>query len=127
MAEARTLYDKALSNYNSARILREFMGDDDEQLNIIAYHLQQALELSIKYTLEQNGIEYPKTHSIEQLVRIADQNKVSLNLTEYLEDHCEMFSQWEEKSRYVLGYLVELKKIDRAIKEMDAYFLSFTE
>ena len=72
MAEARTLYDKALSNYNSARILREFMGDDDEQLNIIAYHLQQALELSIKYTLE-------------------------------------------------------LKKIDRAIKEMDAYFLSFTE
>ena len=125
MAEAMTLFDKALSNFNAARILRDFMGDDEEQLNIIAYHLQQSLEFSIKYSLEMNGIEYPKTHSIEQLVRIAEKNSVDLNLGEYIEEHCEMFSSWEEKSRYILGYLVEIKKIDRAIKEVDDYLKGF--
>lgn len=29
--------------------------------------------------------------------------------------------QWESKARYVLGYLVELDKIDRAIEGVEAY------
>ena len=125
MAEAKTLFDKALSNFNTARILRNFMGEDEEQLNIISYHIQQALELSIKYTLEQNAVEYPKTHNIEQLVMLAEKEGVDLMLSEYIEDHCEMFSSWEGKSRYVLGYLVDVKKIDRALLELDQYFLSY--
>ena len=125
MPEARTLFDKALSNFNTARILRDHMGNDEEQLNMIAYHLQQALELSMKYTLEMNGLEYPKTHDLETLIRLAEQVDVDLRLTEYIEDHCEMFSQWEAKSRYILGYLVEVKKIDRALRELDRYFLDY--
>ena len=126
MAEARTLFDKALSNFNTARITRKFMGDDEEQLNIIAFHLQQALELSMKYLLEMDGVEYPKTHSIEQLIRIAKSKCSDLHLTEYIEDHCEMFSTWEEKSRYILGYLVEAEKVDRAIAEVDIYLRSIS-
>jgi len=116
-----TLYDKALSNYNSARILRDNLGGDDNQVNIIGYLLQQSVELLIKYLLEQSGVEYPKSHDIEQLIRLAEENSVDLNLTEYISEHSEMFSQWEAKSRYVLGYLIELKKIDRAIEEVERY------
>jgi len=125
MAEAATLFDKALSNFNTARILRRFMGDDEEQLNIIAFHLQQALEFSIRYMLEMEGTEYPKTHNIEQLIRIGIKAGADLRLPEYITDHSEMFSVWEERSRYILGYLAEAEKIDRALKEVDAFLQSF--
>jgi len=124
MPKSKTLFDKAVSNYNTARILRENMNDDEEQLNIIAYHLQQALEFSIKYILEINGVEYPKTHSIDQLIAIASGTKVDLFLTDYIEDHSEMFSQWEEKSRYIIGYLVEKKKIDKALPAVNEYLMN---
>lgn len=59
--------------------------------------------------LEQNGVEYPKTHDIEQLIFVAKNNKIDLYLGEYIEEHSEMFSQWESKSRDILGYLIEEK------------------
>lgn len=118
---ANTLFDKAVSNLNTAIAVKAIAASDEEQLNIAGYHLQQSLELAIKYTLEQNGIEYPKTHDIEQLILLAKNNKVDLHLGEYIEEHSEMFSQWESKSRYILGYLIEEKKIDAAIKAVDEY------
>ncbi|MBO2516217.1 MAG: hypothetical protein CW338_02930 [Clostridiales bacterium] len=127
MSEERNLYDKALSNYSSARVLREHLSTDEGQLNVIAYLLQQSLELTLKYLLEQNGVEYPKTHDIEQLIRLGKKEDAPLYLTEYIEDHAEMFSQWEAKTRYIVGYMVEIEKIDRAIKELDVYFTKVTE
>lgn len=127
MAETNTYFDKAISNFNNARIVRQYMSGDESQLNIIAYHLQQSLEFCFKYLLEINGVEYPKTHDIEQLALIAKSNNVDLKLTEYIEEHCEMFSQWEAKARYILGYTVEAKKVDRAILELDHYFAELTK
>lgn len=121
MPNAQTLFDKAAANLLSARILFDHVGDDEEQLNVIGYHLQQALELVLKYLLEQHGVEYPKTHDIEQLVRMGNDAHVDFHLPEYLEDHTEMFSQWEAKARYVLGYAIEARKVERALREVDAY------
>jgi len=121
MAET-TLYDKALSNYESARVLRNVETDDENRMNIIAYLLSQSLEMAIKYLLEQSGVEYPKTHDIDQLIRIGKEGGVDLYLTEYIEDHAEMFSLWETKSRYVLSFLAEVKKVDTAIIGIEVYF-----
>ena len=122
-----TLFDRGISNYNVALVLRENVSGDEMFLNHIGYHLQQSLELVLKFILEQNGVEYPNTHDIEQLIMLGENNGVDMYLTEYVEDHGEMFSQWEAKSRYVLGYMIEQKKIDRAIKELDIYFAKVTE
>lgn len=121
MADSSTLFDKSVANLRTAQILFEHAVDDEEQVNAIGYHLQQAMELAIKYLLEQDGVEYPKTHDIDQLVRIANENDVDLQLSEYLEDHSEMLSQWEAKTRYVIGYGIERKKAERALREIDAY------
>ena len=80
------------------------------------YHLQQAVELNLKYQLEMSGIEYPKTHDIDQLLRIGKENGADLLVTEYIEDHSEMFSLWEARTRYVLNYHLEERKIDVALK-----------
>lgn len=121
MASAQTLYDKAAANYKTAEILLEHAPSDEEQLNAVGYHLQQAIELTLKYLLEQDGVEYPKTHDIDQLIRLGNEHEVDMHLSEYIDEHAEMFSQWEAKSRYIIGYSIELKKIQKALSEVDKY------
>lgn len=110
-----TLFDKATLNYNAALVLRKATEDDEAYLNLIGYHLQQAVELCLKYQLECFGIEYPKTHDIDQLIQVAKEKEGNLIVTDYIYDHSDTLTMWEAKTRYVLGYRVELRKIDKAI------------
>ena len=116
-----SLLNRAITNYNAAVTLKENLSVDEFFLNQIAYNIQQSYEMTIKYLLEINGVEYPKTHDIDQLIRIANVSGVNLDMSEYLDEHSEMISQWESKSRYVMGYLVESKKIDRALTDLQDY------
>lgn len=121
MVNAATLFDKAAANYRSAAAILQLADGDEEQVNMAGYHLQQAVELALKYLLEMDGIEFPRVHDIDQLIRCGRENSVELCLTPYIEDHAEMFSQWEAKPRYILGYAIEAAKVERALREVDDY------
>ena len=116
-----TLYDKAVSNYDVAKGIYDFFDGDELYLNHIGYHLQQAVELSLKYTLEMHGTEYPKTHEIETLISLAKDNHVDWFKNQYIYDHSEMLSSWEAKTRYIVNYRLELEKITAAMPEIAAY------
>ena len=118
-----TLFDKAKQNLKVAESIYSTIAINDEAyLNYVGYHIQQALELSIKYMLEMNGVNYPKTHDIDQLIRLANINNVELYLNEYIDDHSEMFSLWEARTRYILNYRLEKRKIERSLTETKSYF-----
>ena len=119
--ENDSLLNRAITCFNAAVVLKNNLTVDELFLNQIAYLIQQAYEMAIKYLLENNGVEYPKTHNIDQLVRLAREQGVELYISEYLDEHSEMISQWESKSRYVLGYLVEYRKIERALEDLRSY------
>ena len=121
MSSAQTLYGKAVANLRTPQLVYDHCDGDEDQLNIVGYHLQQAVELAMKYLLEQNGIEFPKTHDIDQLIRIARTNDIDLYVSEYLDDHAEMLSLWEAKSRCILGYAIEARKVERMIQEVGLY------
>lgn len=117
-----TLFDKAKQNLKVAESIYSTIAINDEAyLNYVGYHIQQALELSIKYMLEMNGVNYPKTHDIDQLIRLASINNVELYLNEYIDDHSEMFSLWEARTRYILNYRLEKRKIERSLTETKSY------
>lgn len=117
-----TLFDKAKQNLKVAESIYSTIATNDEAyLNYVGYHIQQALELSIKYMLEMNGVNYPKTHDIDQLIRLANINNVDLYLNEYIDDHSEMFSLWEARTRYILNYRLEKRKIERSLTETKSY------
>lgn len=117
-----TLFDKAKQNLKVAESIYSTIAINDETyLNYVGYHIQQALELSIKYMLEMNGVNYPKTHDIDQLIRLANINNVELYLNEYIDDHSEMFSLWEARTRYILNYRLEKRKIERSLTETKSY------
>lgn len=115
-----TLYDKATHNLKIAELIIKEATDDEAYLNYAGYHLQQAVELSIKFVLEENGIEYPYTHDITQLIYACKENNVSDGFTDYVDEHSEMFTIWESKTRYVTNYNLEAEKVKRAAKEVEA-------
>lgn len=117
-----TLLDKAIQNLNCAiTIYNSELIEDEAYLNYVGYHLQQAVELSIKHTLEMNGVEYSKTHDIEQLIQLANTNNVNLSITDYIDDKSEMLSSWEAKTRYIKNYTLEKRKVATAMTEVKKY------
>lgn len=120
---ADTYLKKALSNFKSAKIIFTYAKGDEEQLNMIAYHLQQTIELAIKHILCLNGIPFQKTHDLDQLITTAKQNKVELYLPEYIKEKADIISLWESKTRYVMGFYVDLERISKTIVEVENYLI----
>lgn len=123
---SETLLDRAMLNFQTAKILFDRATDDERLLNMVGYHLQQAVELAIKFLLERAGMEYPKVHDIGQLIKLAGTCHIDLGDIDYIDDHAEMFTAWEAKTRYVLGYLADLRQIQKAMPQAAA-FLDFVQ
>lgn len=119
---ASTYYEKALSNFKTAKILFRTASNDEEQLNITGYHIQQSIELAIKHILSLHGKPFQKTHDLDQLINYAESNNIDLYLPEYLKDKADVISLWETKTRYIIGFKVELHRIEKALLELENYF-----
>lgn len=119
---ASTYFEKAIANYKSAVIVFKIAFDDEEQLNIVGYHLQQALELAIKHILFTSGVSLPKTHDIDQLIVCAKDNDVDLFLSDELILKAPLISNWEVKTRYILGFKLEVQIVQGVLHEIEQYF-----
>lgn len=118
---SQTLLDKATHNYNIAVVIAQTMDGDEAYLNYVGYHLQQSVELALKFQLEECGVQYPKTHDIDQLIRISRENELNLYIPEYIEEHAEMLSLWESRTRYVLDYQLEANKVSNTMNSVGEY------
>ena|SRR5258707_13178085 len=47
--------------------------DPDALENLIVFHAQQAIEKALKAVLVEHAVEFPKTHDVEQLVEIIEE------------------------------------------------------
>ena len=120
--QSETLLDKAVQNLNCAKTIYDSkLIEDEAYLNYVGYHLQQAVELSIKYLLEMNGVEYGWTHDIEQLILLSKEREIDLCIPKYIDDRAEMFSSWESKTRYIKNYKLEKRKVSAALVEVEKY------
>ncbi|MCQ2799983.1 MAG: HEPN domain-containing protein [Bacilli bacterium] len=119
---ASTYYEKALSNFKTAKILFRMASNDEEQLNMAAYHIEQSIEFAITYILSLHGKPFQKTHDLDQLINYAESNNIDLYLPEYLKDKADVISLWETKTRYIIGFKVELNRIEKALLELENYF-----
>jgi len=60
------LLRKAQSDLTAARALAD---DPDQGDDVIGFHVQQAVEKSVKAVLASLDVDYPRTHDIDYLVR----------------------------------------------------------
>lgn len=123
MVREMTYYDKAMSNIKVARIILDNTDNDQGQLGIAGFHLQQAMEFVLKYLLDRSGIKYPKTHDLNRLIRMGCEANVDLYLPKYLEDHAEILTEWERDSHNAAEDSIEHCEVERTLQEVDDYLV----
>ena len=115
------LFRSALMDYETAVMIWRNPYNDEMILNNAAYHLQQAVEKVLKGALECVGVTVPNTHKISKLVKMISDNGANLVITDWIDDHSEMLGEWEAQTRYDMDFLVEKRKLDTAIKEIQKF------
>lgn len=112
------LFKSAYMDYQAAVKLYKEPFSDEMFLNISAYHLQQCVEKILKGALECVGVTVPNTHRITKLLQMITHNGANLIVTDWIDDHAEMLSEWEAESHYNMDFVVEKRKLDRAVTEI---------
>jgi len=71
---------KALIDFNSATYLLKAYNDDEVDIDIekIYFELQQSAEKALKSLLSKNKIRFPKSHDLEQIIQLCQDNNVTL-------------------------------------------------
>ena len=74
------LYKKARTDLKVAKnILEDFEnGDNELDLEVIMFHLQQSVEKLLKALLAYNRLHFTKTHNIEYLLDVVYENNIEL-------------------------------------------------
>lgn len=112
------LFRSARMDYETAVMIWRSSYNDEMILNNAAYHLQQTVEKILKGALECVGVTVPNTHKISRLVKMVYDHGANIILTDWIDSHSEMLSEWEAQTRYDMDFLVEKRKLDAAIAEI---------
>lgn len=115
------LFRSGFLDYCLARNIWKMPYNDEMFLNNAAYHLPQCVEKITKGALECTGITVPNTHRLPKLFDMARNNGAGLIITEWMDDHAEMLSEWEAESRYNMDFLVEKRKLEKALEKTDEF------
>jgi len=71
------LYSKAISDIKVAEVLiRSFK--NNELVEEIGFHIEQAVEKLLKTLLSLNKIDFPKIHDIEKLISLSKEHNIKL-------------------------------------------------
>lgn len=109
------LFEKAKADFKAARILMDNVKDEDDQ-SIILFHLQQAVEKSLKAILSHNNIEFPRTHDIELIYNLIIKSGIILpDFSEQLID----LSDFAVDTRY--SYMPD------EVEDIESYFCAVNE
>ncbi|MCC8106921.1 MAG: HEPN domain-containing protein [Clostridiales bacterium] len=104
------LFRRAWLDFKAAENLLAVPMNDEAYINNVAYHLQQAVEKTLKAFLECVGVTAPNTHDIDKLVRMSGNNGSCAVVTDWVEDKADMLTRWETDTRYDIDYCVEKTK-----------------
>lgn len=115
------LFRSAMMDYETAVIIWRGPYSDEMILNNSAYHLQHTVKKILIGALECVGVTVPNTHKISKLVKMISDNGANLIITDWIDDHSEMLGEWEAQTRYDMDFLVEKRKLDIAIAEVQKF------
>lgn len=59
-------------------LVEQVINNPDVSDEIKHFHLQQSVEKALKSLLSFKGVQFPKTHDIEDLIELAEENHISL-------------------------------------------------
>lgn len=82
------------------KIVDNYAESDDKALRLqAAYHMQQAIEKTIKLKAEILGLSL-WGHDIDVLIRICDDENIDIGVPKIIRDKADMYTHWEAECRY---------------------------
>jgi len=96
------------------KIVDSFYDDSDKALRLqAAYHMQQAIEKTIKLKADIKGINL-WGHDINRLIKECDEAKLDIKIPNYIRENADRFTSWEAESRYYPIKVVRRDSIKKA-------------
>ena len=83
--------------------------EDDVDIDIAGYHLQQGVEKYIKYKIQLKGVIYPKTHDIYKLLDLCDANNI--DMPHWIDENADTLNSYLSESRYGSSIVASKRKI----------------
>lgn len=111
-----TLLDRAKDKLDTVMYKSKHTTYDDAMCDNMCFDIQQCIEFTLKWKLEQIGIQYPKTHDLRSLCDLLEESGVSVYSVANLSDRADSITKWETTSRYGNGVLSNKYSVDIAIK-----------
>jgi len=100
------------------KIVDNFAESDDKALRLqAAYHMQQAIEKTIKLKAEVMGLNL-WGHDIDVLIRKCSDAKVDIAIPKLIIEKADMYTHWEAECRYYPIKVVRKDSIRKAYNEV---------
>lgn len=115
------LYSLAEADYKFAKMNFEYLKTTSDEMfvNMIAYHIQQAVEKLLKYLIECKGKRYPKTHDITELIDVCE--SIDIDIPQEIIDHDVLISKWCTQTRYNINFKASTRKIEILLPVVEAW------
>lgn len=92
---------------------------DELEVDIAAYHLQQALEKTLKHKITLLGEAYPRTHEIKRLW--AQLDKLNAPPPEWIWENHQLLTDFAEKTRYGENLVATQREVETFVSLLEAY------
>ncbi|MBE5848353.1 MAG: HEPN domain-containing protein [Lachnospiraceae bacterium] len=97
-------------------IAKRYCNDEEKPLRLqAAYHLQQAIEKTIKLKAEIEGLSL-WGHDIDVLLKKCDDNNIDIGVPKYIREKADAITHWEAECRY---YPIKVVRKDALQKTYD--------
>ena len=118
LKQYQVLFKKARTDLKVAKNILEDFEDGDEELDleVILFHLQQSCEKLLKALLAYNQLHFTKTHSLEVLINTIKEQNIELisdiDSLVSLEEYAILHDDVEDTNKYIqtLDTLLEFVK-----------------
>lgn len=97
------------------RAKNSLLSDDEFDLRMAAFEVEQAIELTLKQALIEYGVDFKKHHVFRTLISLLPdgQDVISQAMLDRLSDNADRLTNWATEIKYTESYIATRREIER--------------
>jgi HEPN domain-containing protein len=120
------LLRRARVRFESAKMFYSRIGEDDANLDMCCFDLQQTLEFTLKFIVESAGRKYKVGHNL--LLQLADLDELGVEIPDksFYIANASIINTWETQTRYFDDFTAVLSLVDEVLQKLPS-LIDFAE
>ena len=108
-----TLLERAEKDLWQVDLNLQNFDNDDRTLDLIAYHLQQSIEKTLKFMLSERGVTWKKTHRMHEIHSYFVAN--GIDYPEEFKEYWRYLDDFESDTRYQADIVASMELINQIL------------